>query len=153
MKFLENIVKPKCVCVCVSTTWFQVLKDWLHRCTNNSKCDAAKWIRPSQDTSLGRVPVKFNSQFYDSLTYDLTSHLYGTAFTTVPVTVFSEAAIFTSSKIGWWSFPFCYVAKMVTTEREKCPAFHTELFDHLGTPQSALHVAILVSQNAFMHLK
>ncbi len=43
----------------------------------------------------------------------------------VATTAASCAAIF----IGWWSFSFHYVAKMATIEDERCPAFHTQLFD------------------------
>lgn len=51
--------------------------------------------------------------------------------------------------LDWWSFPFCYVIKMVTIEGENYSVFKMQ---HLGI-RSAMHVAILVSVNAFMHSK
>lgn len=52
--------------------------------------------------------------------------------------------------------PFCYDAKMVSTECEKRAAMHTQYFDRFeycpGT-LSALHVVMIASVNARMHLK
>ncbi len=56
----------------------------------------------------------------------------------VATTSEASAAVF----LGWWSLPFRYVAKMVTIEGEKPPAFHT-----IRVARRALHFAVLVSVN------
>ncbi len=42
----------------------------------------------------------------------------------------TAAASLATIFIGLWSLLFRYATKMATIEGEKCPAFHTQRFDH-----------------------
>ena len=88
---------------------------------------AAEMTGGSHSASGSKKSLKTLQQTQKQALFRLTNHILGI------VTFSTEENI--KTPLGWWSFPFCYIAKMATIEEEKCPVFHIQLFDHaLSTP-------------------